>query len=127
MVETVSKESNASFRRLPSWFRQELPNTSKINEMKSLFRGSRLHTVCESAHCPNMGKCWGQGVATFMILGDTCTRACRFCAIPAGRPTELDLAEPKNVALAVKELNLRYVVVTSVARDDLQDKGASQF
>ncbi|MCC6758065.1 MAG: lipoyl synthase [Candidatus Omnitrophica bacterium] len=113
--------------RLPDWLRQEIPNAQRIGEMKQLFRGSRLHTVCESAHCPNMGKCWGQGVATFMILGDVCTRACRFCAIKAGLPTELDLAEPRNVALAVKELNLRYVVVTSVARDDLKDEGAGQF
>ncbi len=113
--------------RLPSWLKQEIPNAARIKEMKELFRGGRLHTVCESAHCPNMGKCWGQGVATFMILGDVCTRACRFCAIAAGRPTELDLAEPQNVALAVKELNLRYVVVTSVARDDLKDEGAGQF
>jgi lipoic acid synthetase len=127
MVEAISKESNPSFRRLPSWFRQEIPNISKINEMKKMFRGSRLHTVCESAHCPNMGKCWGEGVATFMILGDTCTRACRFCAVHAGKPTELDLQEPYHVALAVKELNLRYVVVTSVARDDLKDEGAQQF
>jgi lipoic acid synthetase len=113
--------------RLPSWLRQPIPDAKRIEGMKQLFRGSRLHTVCESAHCPNTGKCWGQGVATFMILGEICTRACRFCAIDAGRPNELDLAEPKNVALAVKELNLRYVVITSVARDDLKDEGAGVF
>jgi lipoic acid synthetase len=113
--------------RLPSWLRQDIPNAHRIQKMKNLFRGSRLHTVCESAHCPNTGKCWGQGVATFMILGDICTRACRFCAIAAGRPTQLDAAEPQNVAQAVKELALRYVVVTSVARDDLKDQGAGQF
>ncbi|MCB9756843.1 MAG: lipoyl synthase [Candidatus Omnitrophica bacterium] len=113
--------------RLPSWLRQDIPDAHRIQAMKQLFRGSRLHTVCESAHCPNTGKCWGQGVATFMILGDICTRACRFCAIDAGRPTQLDVAEPQNVAQAVKELALRYVVVTSVARDDLKDQGAGQF
>lgn len=113
--------------RLPSWLKQDIPNAGRIQEMKNLFRGSRLHTVCESAHCPNTGKCWGQGLATFMILGDICTRACRFCAIAAGRPTQLDAAEPQNVAQAVKQLALRYVVVTSVARDDLQDEGAGQF
>ncbi len=113
--------------RLPAWLRQEIPNPQQIQGMKQLFRKSRLHTVCESAHCPNTGKCWGEGVATFMILGEICTRACRFCAIDAGRPTELDLAEPENVAAAVKELNLRYVVVTSVARDDLKDEGAVVF
>jgi lipoic acid synthetase len=95
--------------------------------MKELFRGGRLHTVCESADCPNMGACWKEGVATFMILGGTCTRACRFCAVAAGRPDLLDLEEPENVALAVKQLGLRYVVVTSVARDDIEDEGALQF
>jgi len=99
----------------------------KVRSMKELFRGSRLHTVCESANCPNMGTCWKQGVATFMILGGTCTRACRFCAVPAGRPDLIDMEEPQNVALAVKELGLRYVVVTSVARDDMDDEGALQF
>lgn len=100
---------------------------NKVRGMKELFRGSRLHTVCESANCPNMGACWKQGVATFMILGGTCTRACRFCAVPAGRPDLIDLEEPQNVALAVKQLGLRYVVVTSVARDDIEDEGALQF
>jgi len=99
----------------------------KIRSMKGLFRSGRLHTVCESAHCPNMGACWKEGVATFMILGGTCTRACRFCAVPAGRPDLIDNEEPQNVALAVKELGLRYVVVTSVARDDIEDEGALQF
>jgi len=113
--------------RLPSWFKQEIPDMAKIRGMKELFRTSRLHTVCESANCPNMGACWKEGVATFMILGGTCTRACRFCAVPAGRPDLIDEEEPQNVALAVKELGLRYVVVTSVARDDLHDQGASQF
>ena len=99
----------------------------KIREMKKRFRTSGLHTVCESALCPNMGKCWKEGVATFMILGEICTRACRFCAIKAGQPMDVDIDEPQKVALAVKELNLRYVVITSVARDDLEDEGAQQF
>jgi len=113
--------------KLPGWFKQEIPDMNKVRLMKELFRGSRLHTVCESAHCPNMGTCWKEGVATFMILGGTCTRACRFCSVPAGRPDPVDGQEPQNVALAVKELGLRYVVVTSVARDDIADEGASQF
>ena len=113
--------------RLPSWFKQDLPDMEKIQQMKSLFRGSRLHTVCESAHCPHLGKCWGEGVATFMILGEVCTRACRFCAVKAGRAQDLDADEPFNVALAVRELRLRYVVITSVARDDLKDEGAQHF
>lgn len=99
----------------------------KISRMKEMFRSSGLHTVCESAHCPNLGKCWGQGVATFMILGEVCTRACRFCAVKAGRAAPVDPQEPQHVAEAVKKLNLRYVVITSVARDDLQDEGAGQF
>ncbi len=113
--------------KLPEWFKQEIPDMAKVRAMKGLFRSSRLHTVCESANCPNMGSCWKQGVATFMILGGTCTRACRFCAVPAGRPDLVDKEEPHNVALAVKELGLRYVVVTSVARDDIEDEGAHQF
>ena len=99
----------------------------KIRQMKGLFRETGLHTVCESAHCPNIGECWGKGTATFMILGDICTRGCRFCAIEAGRPLEVDLEEPRHVAEAIWKLNLRYVVITSVARDDLPDEGAHQF
>jgi len=117
----------ASVNALPGWFRQEIPDMRKVTLMKELFRESRLHTVCESANCPNMGSCWKQGVATFMILGGTCTRACRFCAVPAGRPDLIDAQEPQNVALAVKQLGLRYCVVTSVARDDIEDEGALQF
>lgn len=99
----------------------------KIREMKQRFRASGLHTVCESALCPNMGKCWGEGVATFMILGDICTRACRFCAIKAGRPGDIDPNEPYEVARSVEALRLKYVVITSVARDDLEDQGAGHF
>lgn len=114
-------------KRLPSWFKQEIPDWEKVRGLKDLFRQSRLHTVCESAHCPNMGECWGRGTATFMILGDICTRACRFCAVPAGKPSEVDSGEPRNVALAIQRMNLKYVVLTSVARDDLADEGAEQF
>ena len=124
---TVNTKFDSGLVKLPSWFKQEVPDMEKIRTMKDLFRGSRLHTVCESANCPNMGTCWKEGVATFMILGGTCTRACRFCAVPAGRPDLVDAEEPQNVALAVKELGLRYVVVTSVARDDIEDEGALQF
>jgi len=113
--------------RLPSWFRQDLPDMAKLSRMQKRFRGGGLHTVCESALCPNMGKCWGEGVATFMILGDICTRACRFCAVKAGRPQAVDPQEPEEVAQAVFEMKLRYVVITSVARDDLDDEGAGHF
>jgi len=127
MSTTIYQQSLPEISRLPFWFKQEIPDVQKIKEMKTMFRGSRLHTVCESAHCPNMGKCWGQGVATFMILGGVCTRACRFCAVPAGRPEHVDHHEPDQVAVAVQELKLRYVVITSVARDDLPDEGAQHF
>ncbi|MBL8012548.1 MAG: lipoyl synthase [Candidatus Omnitrophica bacterium] len=118
---------DSGLTRLPSWFRQEIPDAQKIQSLKQMFRSAKLHTVCESAHCPNLGKCWGQGVATFMILGEVCTRACRFCAVKAGLPQKLDANEPFEVAQAVKDLKLRYVVITSVARDDLQDEGAGHF
>jgi len=123
----TQEKFDSGLMKLPAWFKQEIPDMDKIRSMKELFRGSRLHTVCESAHCPNMGTCWKEGVATFMILGGTCTRACRFCSVPAGRPDLIDMEEPHHVALAVKQLGLRYVVVTSVARDDIEDEGANQF
>ena len=128
MTTIVNDERfESGLTRLPPWFRQEIPDSNKIRSMKEMFRGSRLHTVCESAHCPNLGKCWGQGVATFMILGEVCTRACRFCAVKAGLPQTVDPDEPFHVAQTVKELKLRYVVITSVARDDLKDEGAGHF
>ena len=127
MTLVIEDNALSAVKRLPPWFKQEIPDMEKIGKMKEMFRGSHLHTVCESAHCPNMGKCWGQGVATFMILGEVCTRACRFCAVKAGAAQPVDPAEPYHVALAVQQLNLRYVVITSVARDDLKDEGAQQF
>lgn len=126
MVQRVDEQVKPE-HHLPSWFKQPLPDMDKIRSMKTMFRSSGLHTVCESARCPNIGKCWGEGVATFMILGEICTRACRFCAVKAGRPMEVDADEPHKVALAVKDLNLRYVVITSVARDDMEDEGAEHF
>ncbi|MBN1870218.1 MAG: lipoyl synthase [Candidatus Omnitrophica bacterium] len=114
-------------KRLPPWFRQRIPDIKKIREMKKRFDAAGLHTVCQSASCPNMGKCWEEGVATFMILGDTCTRACRFCAVKSGQPEAVDPNEPREVALAVAGLGLKYAVITSVTRDDLADGGAQQF
>ncbi len=99
----------------------------RLRELRDRFRADGLHTVCESARCPNLGACWGRGVATFMILGGTCTRACRFCAVPAGRPEVLDPREPEAVADRIRQMGLRYAVVTSVARDDLPDEGAHHF
>ncbi|NTV29278.1 MAG: lipoyl synthase [Candidatus Omnitrophica bacterium] len=112
---------------LPGWFRQEIPEPAALERMRSVLRGAGLHTVCEGARCPNLGRCWNRGAATFMILGDTCTRACRFCAVNSGAPSALDAAEPMSIAGAVKALGLRYVVITSVTRDDLADEGAGQF
>ncbi len=112
---------------LPGWFRQRIPDMEKTREMKSFLRSLDLDTVCESAFCPNAGQCWGRGVATLMILGDLCTRACRFCAVKTGRPLDVDLQEPLRVAQAVAKLRLRYAVVTSVTRDDLADAGSGQF
>ncbi len=127
MPQIVEEIPSSVVKRLPSWFKQDLPDPDKMRDMKHLFRNFHLHTVCESAHCPNTGKCWGQGVAAFMILGEICTRSCRFCAVKAGHPVPVDSQEPRRLALAVKELNLRYAVITSVSRDDLPDRGAGQF
>jgi len=113
--------------RLPLWLTQRAPDLSVLTDMKELFDGLSLHTVCESAHCPNQGECFSEGTATFLILGDVCTRNCLFCAVAKGTPSALDPAEPQNVARAVHRLGLRYVVITSVTRDDLPDGGAEHF
>ncbi len=113
---------------LPVWFEQPIPDISNMRKMQAMFRGRRLATVCETAHCPNMGQCWGRGVATFMILGEICTRACRFCAVQTGaQPSDVHAQEPEDVADMVCRLGLKYVVITSVTRDDLPDEGAQQF
>jgi lipoyl synthase len=114
-------------RRHPEWIRAKLPSGENYHDLKRLLRGLTLNTVCEEARCPNVGECWDQRTATVMILGDTCTRACGFCAIKTGRPTWFDDDEPRRVAEAVAALGLEHVVVTSVARDDLPDGGASVF
>lgn len=108
----------------PSWLRAKLPTGVTYKETRSTVEHNHLHTVCQSAHCPNLGECWSRGTATVMILGNICTRSCTFCAIQTGRPTELDLGEPARVAQAVRKMHLRHCVVTSVARDDLKDGGA---
>ena len=113
--------------RKPDWLKRRVPETDVLVRMKGLLRSLELHTVCESAHCPNQGECFGRGVATFMILGDVCTRHCNFCAVGHGTPPPVDSTEPEHVAEAVRTLGLKYVVITSVTRDDLADGGASQF
>jgi lipoic acid synthetase len=111
--------------RKPTWLRAKLPNGPEYGRVRQLVDDNTLHTVCQSAQCPNMGECWSRGTATVMILGNICTRSCNFCAIQTGRPTELDLGEPARVADAVARMGLRHCVITSVARDDLRDGGAS--
>ena len=112
-------------QRKPDWLKIKLNTNESYTELKGLMREKKLHTVCEEARCPNIHECWAERrTATFMILGDTCTRACRFCAVKTGLPTELDLAEPERVADSVQLMNLKHVVVTVVARDDLKDGGS---
>ncbi|BFH67076.1 lipoyl synthase [Paenibacillus dendritiformis] len=111
----------------PDWIRIKLTTGENYSEIKDMMRSKTLHTVCEEARCPNIYECWANRTATFMILGDICTRACRFCAVNTGMPTELDLQEPERVAEAAERMGLRHCVVTSVARDDLNDGGASIF
>jgi lipoyl synthase len=111
----------------PDWLKVRIPTGPRYIELKTMMREKELHTVCEEARCPNIGECWGHGTATFMILGDVCTRACRYCAVTSGRPTTLDLTEPRRVAETVRSMGLQHAVVTSVDRDDLPDGGASLF
>ncbi len=116
-----------TFPRKPDWIRVRLPNSDKINAVKNLLRENKLKTVCEEASCPNLPECFGKGTATFMIMGDICTRRCPFCDVAHGRPNALDQDEPQHLADSVKKLNLKYVVITSVDRDDLRDGGAQHF
>jgi lipoic acid synthetase len=113
--------------RKPEWLKTKLQTGDNYQEIKQMMRGKTLHTVCEEAKCPNIYECWSNRTATFMILGDICTRACRFCAVTSGLPTELDLQEPERVAEAAEQMRLRHCVITSVARDDLKDGGAAIF
>ncbi|MCI0411980.1 lipoyl synthase [bacterium] len=113
--------------RLPEWIRAKFPGGDGYNRLKGIMREHKLNTVCEDAHCPNIGECWNRGTATFMILGDICTRGCRYCAVQKGRPATLDLQEPTRVADAVAEMHLRHAVITSVDRDDVADGGSSIF
>jgi len=121
MVETLYQI------RKPGWLKVKAPGGPNYARLKGLMRDLNLHTVCEEAHCPNVGECWEHGTATFMILGDVCTRNCPYCAVAHGRPPAYDLGEPDRVAAAVAELNLRHAVITSVDRDDLPDFGADIF
>ena len=120
-------ETQRSAHPKPAWLRAPFPGGERFNEIKQLLRAQALNTVCEEAHCPNIGECFNAGTATFMILGDTCTRACGFCAVNSGRPAPLDHLEPLRLARAVQALRLDYAVITSVNRDDQPDGGAAIF
>jgi len=124
--EKVNKEYNP-IQKKPSWIRVKINNSSIFAETKKIIKDKNLVTVCEEAGCPNISECWSKKHATFMILGDTCTRACAFCNVKTGIPNKLDLDEPQKIANSVKELNLKHVVITSVDRDDLEDGGALHF
>jgi lipoic acid synthetase len=113
--------------RRPEWIKVRAPTGETYEWLKGLMHSKELHTVCEEAHCPNIGECWGRGTATFLMMGDVCTRSCRFCDVKTGRPTPLDWAEPERVALAVRSMNLRHAVITSVNRDERKDGGAPIF
>jgi len=113
--------------RLPEWLRLKLPTSHTFAHTRSLLDELKLHTVCESAKCPNHWECWSKGTATFMIAGDRCTRACGFCAVATAKPLALEADEPARVAEATRRMRLRHVVITAVARDDLQDGGAEHF
>lgn len=129
MIQIERPQTAAPGPRRPDWLKVKVPYGPNYAELKSIMREHKLHTVCEEAHCPNIGECWEHRTATFMILGSICTRACGFCAIATGRPLskELDLDEPCRVAEAAKLMGLRHVVVTSVNRDDREDGGAPVF
>lgn len=127
VVQETPMHETEPKRRRPEWLKVRVPGGEQYTTIKNLIGQQRLHTVCEEARCPNMGECWSAGTATFMILGDTCTRSCGFCAVKTGRPGTLDWDEPRRVADAVKQMGLRHAVITSVNRDERKDGGAPIF
>ena len=122
-----NQQTPARLARRPEWLKVRAPTGETYEQVRRLMRSKALHTVCEEAHCPNMGECWGRGTATFLIMGDVCTRSCRFCDVKTGRPLPLDWQEPERVAQAVRAMNLRHAVITSVNRDERKDGGAPIF
>ncbi|MBC8047937.1 MAG: lipoyl synthase [Fimbriimonadaceae bacterium] len=119
-----SAETQERVNRKPPWLKVKLPTGENYRKVRQLVDTYKLHTICESGNCPNMGECWGEGTATFMILGNVCTRSCSFCAVQTGRPTELDIDEPYRVAEAIELMGVKHAVITSVNRDELKDSGA---
>lgn len=124
MIELPVIEGQVQRAKRPDWLRVKLPVGKEYAHVRQLVDKYKLHTICESGNCPNMGECWGEGTATFMILGNVCTRSCSFCAVATGRPTEYDSDEPKRVAQAIHLMGVKHAVITSVNRDELKDKGA---
>jgi len=124
MSEIINKDDSEIRIKKPKWLRVKLPTGENYKKVRSLVDQYNLHTICESGSCPNMGECWGEGTATFMILGNICTRSCGFCAVKTGRPEEIDIYEPGKVAHSVKTMEIKHAVITSVDRDDLKDGGA---
>lgn len=126
VIQEVAARQTSQPRR-PDWLKVRVAGGEKYSHLKNLIDGQKLHTVCEEARCPNMGECWNAGTATFMILGDICTRSCGFCAVKTGRPAPLDLEEPFRVAGAIRSMGVKHAVITSVNRDELPDGGAAVF
>ena len=124
MNEIIDLEIPKQRVKRPDWLRVKLPIGEEFKRVRNLVDEYKLHTICQSGNCPNMGECWGAGTATFMILGNVCTRSCSFCAVKTGRPTELDIDEPQRVAEAIQLMRVKHAVITSVNRDELKDKGA---
>ena len=124
MIELPIVEKKEPKRRKPDWLRVKLPIGESYKKVRTLVDKYQLHTICQSGNCPNMGECWGAGTATFMILGNTCTRSCSFCAVKTGRPPEYDTDEPRRVAEAIALMQVKHAVITSVNRDELKDRGA---
>lgn len=125
MSEIIEKDNSEIRIKKPKWLRVKLPTGENYRKVRSLVDEHKLHTICESGSCPNMGECWGEGTATFMILGNICTRSCGFCAVKTGRPDEVDIFEPGKIAHSVKTMGVKHAVITSVDRDDLKDGGAT--
>ncbi|MGB5507989.1 lipoyl synthase [Robiginitalea sp.] len=123
-MSSTATETVSPAKGKPKWLRVKLPTGKKYTQLRSLVDTYNLHTICTSGSCPNMGECWGEGTATFMILGNICTRSCGFCGVKTGRPEELDWAEPEKVARSIKIMGIKHAVVTSVDRDDLKDMGS---
>lgn len=125
MSEIIEVAEEQKFKRKPDWLRVKLPTGKEYAQVRQIVSTHKLHTICESGNCPNMGECWGAGTATFMILGNICTRSCGFCAVATGKPLPADLKEPERVAESVRLMNVKHCVITSVDRDDLKDGGST--